>query len=63
MSDFFNPGPSANSNDPGAYKANHDVNEHRLHNEGAPGLWRQVSNLLITVGIIAIIFVVFFWIL
>ncbi|ETT69623.1 hypothetical protein C173_16996 [Paenibacillus sp. FSL R7-277] len=62
MTDFFNPGPHANSTDPGGHKANHDVNEQKLHKEGPQGLWRQISDLLIAVGVIALIIVVFMWI-
>ncbi|TKH42092.1 hypothetical protein C1I60_22625 [Paenibacillus terrae] len=38
-------------------KANFDVNQRKLHSEGASGLWRQVSNLLILVGVIALIII------
>ncbi|MDQ0493011.1 MULTISPECIES: hypothetical protein [Paenibacillus] len=38
-------------------KANFDVNQQRLHSEGVSGLWRQVSNLLILVGVIAVIII------
>ncbi|MCC3379964.1 hypothetical protein ACFQ5D_06375 [Paenibacillus farraposensis] len=36
-------------------KANFDVNQRKLHSEGVSGLWRQVSNLLILVGVIVLI--------
>lgn len=62
MSDFFNPGPNANSTDPGGHKANHDVNERKLHTEGVRGFWRQVSDLLIGLAILAVIVAVLFWI-
>ncbi|WP_226001906.1 hypothetical protein [Paenibacillus sp. BJ-4] len=38
-------------------KANFDVNQQKLHSEGVSGLWRQVSNLLILVGVIAVIII------
>ncbi|MGM1020816.1 MAG: hypothetical protein ACQEXV_09755 [Bacillota bacterium] len=38
-------------------KANFDANQRKLHSEGASGLWRQVSNLLILVGVIALIII------
>lgn len=61
MSDFFNPGSNSSSNttDPGGHKANHDVNEQRYHTEGVPGFWRQATNLLIVVAIIAFIILIF----
>ncbi|MDF9840939.1 MULTISPECIES: hypothetical protein [unclassified Paenibacillus] len=63
MSDFFNPGPpAANSTDPGGHKANHDVNAGKYHQEGPPGFWRQVTDLLIAVGIIAVIILIIMWI-
>lgn len=40
------------------YKANHDVNAQKYHTEGVPGFWSEVTNLLIVVAIIAIIFLV-----
>ncbi|WP_211747708.1 hypothetical protein [Paenibacillus sp. Marseille-Q4541] len=39
--------------DPYSAKANFDVKEEMLHKYGFPSLWREVSNLLILVGIIA----------
>ena len=39
--------------DPYSAKANFDVKEEELHKYGVPSLWREVSNLLIIVGIIA----------
>lgn len=63
MSDFFNQGPpSANSTDPGGHKANHDVNAQKYHTEGVPGLWTQISDLLITVAVIAFFIFVIMWI-
>lgn len=61
MSDF-NPGPPANSTDPGGHKANHDVNAHHYHTQGASGFWRQVTNLLIIVGIIAVVILIVRWV-
>lgn len=49
--------PSNPLPDPYAAKANFDVNQKSLHSQGASGLWRQISNLLIAVGIIALIIV------
>ncbi|MEK4513241.1 hypothetical protein EJP82_19195 [Paenibacillus anaericanus] len=49
--------PLSHLSDPYAAKANFDVNEKRLHSQGAPGLLYQVTNLLILVGIIAVIIV------
>lgn len=51
--------PFADSADPHGAKANHDVNAAKLHREGVPGLWRQVSNLLILTGIIALVYLLF----
>ncbi|MNO75493.1 hypothetical protein D3C76_665400 [compost metagenome] len=45
---------SHSSDDPYAAKSNFDTNQKKLLTEGAPGLWRQISNLLILVGIVAI---------
>lgn len=58
MSDYFNQGSgsSSNSTDPGGHKANHDVNQRKLHTEGIPSVWRQITNLLITVAVLALIF-------
>ena len=53
----FNPGPNAGSYDPYAYKAHHDVETQKLHTQGPLGIWRQISNLLITVAILAAIVV------
>ncbi|KZE73092.1 intracellular growth attenuator family protein [Paenibacillus polymyxa] len=39
-------------------KANFDANQRKLHSEGASSLWRQVSNLLILVGVIALIIII-----
>lgn len=41
--------------DPDAHKANFDVKQQRLHTKGPFGFWREVSDLLIAVGIIAVI--------
>lgn len=38
-------------------KANFDVNQRKLHSERVSGVWRQVSNLLILVGVIAVIII------
>lgn len=43
--------------DPYAAKSNFDVNQKKFQSQGVPGLWRQISNLLITVGIIAFLIV------
>lgn len=43
--------------DPYGAKANFDVNEKKLHSQGAPGFLRQATNLLILVGIIAFVIV------
>ncbi|MEK3769513.1 hypothetical protein MKY14_13180 [Paenibacillus sp. FSL R5-0887] len=58
MSDFFNSGPNPNMTDPGGHKANHDVNAQKYHTEGVPGFWSEVTNLLIVVAIIVVIFLV-----
>lgn len=47
--------PFSHSADPHGAKANFDVNEKKLHSQGVPGLFRQVTNLLILIGILAII--------
>lgn len=57
MSDFFSSGPNPNMTDPGGHKANHDVKAQKYHTQGFPGFWSEVINLLIVVGIIAVIFV------
>lgn len=49
--------PSNPLPDPYAAKANYDVNQQKLHSQGTSGLWRQISNLLIIVGIITVIIV------
>ncbi|WP_167549550.1 hypothetical protein [Paenibacillus borealis] len=51
-----------NSNDPGGHKANHDVNAQKYHTEGPPGLWRQISDLVIAVAVIAFFILVIMWI-
>ncbi|MNW54303.1 hypothetical protein D3C74_318990 [compost metagenome] len=60
MSDHsnYNMTPNPQGNDPYAHKANHDANQQKLHTEGAQGFWRQISNLLITLAIIAAVIVV-----
>ncbi|WP_150269860.1 hypothetical protein [Paenibacillus tepidiphilus] len=64
MSDPFNPfPPAANSTDPGGHMAKHDTDMQKLQREGAPGLWRQISDLLIVVAIFAVIFIVFRWVI
>ncbi|WP_151733495.1 hypothetical protein [Paenibacillus tengchongensis] len=62
MSDFNQLPPSANFTDPGGIKAKHDAEAHQYHNEGVHGLWRQISDTLIVVGIIAVIFIIFRWV-
>ncbi|WP_054943261.1 MULTISPECIES: hypothetical protein [Paenibacillus] len=62
MADFSNPGPSSNNPDPGGHKANHDVNAQKYHTEGVPGFWRQVTDLLIAVAVIAFIIFLVLWI-
>ncbi|QUL52305.1 hypothetical protein KDC22_17720 [Paenibacillus tritici] len=64
MSEFSNSGgpPPIQSNDPGGHKANHDVNAQKLHAEGPPGFWQQISDLVIAVAVIAIFIVVIMWI-
>ncbi|APB70540.1 hypothetical protein C5G87_17640 [Paenibacillus peoriae] len=47
--------PFSRSADAEGAKANFDANQRKLHSEGVPSLWRQVSNLLILVGVIALI--------
>lgn len=49
--------PFSHSADPYGAKANFDVNEKKLHSQGVPGLFRQITNLLIIVGILALIFI------
>lgn len=50
---FNDPRPFSPPPDPHSHKANHDTNERKLHSEGPPSLWRQISNLLILAAIIA----------
>jgi hypothetical protein len=60
MDNFNNSNPHPNQYaDPYAAKANFDANQNKIHSDGQPTLWYQVSNLLITVGIIAFIIVLF----
>ncbi|MNP52864.1 hypothetical protein D3C76_1472850 [compost metagenome] len=49
--------PFSHSADPQGAKANFDANEKKLHSQGVLGFWRQVTNLLILVGVIALIVV------
>lgn len=49
--------PFSSSVDAEGAKANFDANQRKLHSEGSSGLWRQVSNLLILVGVIALIII------
>ncbi|CAM2853583.1 hypothetical protein PASE110613_04500 [Paenibacillus sediminis] len=51
--------PFSHLADPQGSKANFDVNQKKLHSEGPSGLWRDITNLLIMVGVIAVIIVVF----
>ncbi|MNP41221.1 hypothetical protein D3C76_1349100 [compost metagenome] len=44
---------SHSSDDPHAAKSNFDTNQKKMLSEGVPGLWRQITNLLILVGIVA----------
>ncbi|WP_405113372.1 hypothetical protein MHH28_07000 [Paenibacillus sp. FSL K6-1217] len=63
MTEFSNGGvPPIQSNDPGGHKANHDVNAQKLHREGPLGFWRQISDLVIAVAILALIVVVIMWV-
>ncbi|WP_313638492.1 hypothetical protein MHH52_08135 [Paenibacillus sp. FSL K6-0276] len=57
MFDDNNPNQFNRLPDPDAAKANFDVNQRKLHSEGSPGFWSEVSNLLIAVGIIAAIII------
>ncbi|GAA0134098.1 hypothetical protein YSY43_09380 [Paenibacillus sp. YSY-4.3] len=41
--------------DPYAAKAKFDADQQKLQSTGVPGLWRQISNLLILVAIIAVV--------
>jgi hypothetical protein len=47
--------PFSDSADPHGAKAYFDTNGKKLHSHGVPGLRRQITNLLILVGIIAVI--------
>ncbi|RRJ67532.1 hypothetical protein EHV15_12325 [Paenibacillus oralis] len=47
--------PFSSPADPHGAKANFDTNEKKLHSHGVSGLWRQITNLLILVGVIAAI--------
>lgn len=50
--------PFSHSADPHGAKANFDTTEKKLHSEGYSKFWRQVTNLLIIVGIIAVIILI-----
>ncbi|MCT2194293.1 MULTISPECIES: hypothetical protein [unclassified Paenibacillus] len=50
--------PFSHLADPHGAKAHFDTNEHKLHSTGVPGLLRQITNLLILVGVIAVIIVI-----
>lgn len=47
--------PFSHSADPYGSKANFDVNEKKLHSQGVSGFFREITNLLILVGILALI--------
>jgi len=49
--------PFSHSADPYGSKANFDVNQKKLLSKGVPSLWRQVTNLLILVGVIAVVII------
>lgn len=49
--------PFSLPDDPHAAKAHYDTEQKKMHTAGPPGLWREVSNLLILVAIIALIVV------
>ncbi|MFD1178968.1 hypothetical protein ACFQ3W_22065 [Paenibacillus puldeungensis] len=49
--------PFSLPNDPHASKAHFDTEQKKMHTAGPPGLWREISNLLILVAIIAFIIV------
>ncbi|MGZ7439964.1 hypothetical protein [Paenibacillus sp. TH7-28] len=51
--------PFLNSLDEEAAKLKFKENEQRLLNEGVRGVFREAANLLITVGILALIFALF----
>ncbi len=55
MSDFFNAGPNVPSPDPDAHKAKHDADARNYHQKGITGFWRQVTDLVIAVGVLAVI--------
>ncbi|EOS53500.1 MULTISPECIES: hypothetical protein [Paenibacillus] len=50
--------PFSHPADPHGAKAHFDANEQKFHSTGVPGLWRQITNLLILVGIIGVILVI-----
>jgi hypothetical protein len=60
VSDPFNIDPKENpgNNDPYAFKAKHDTDSRKLRTEGVPGIWRQITNLLILFAVLAVIFLV-----
>lgn len=49
--------PFSHSADPYGAKANFDTNEKKIHSHGYSGFLRQVTNLLIMVGVIVLILV------
>lgn len=51
--------PFSHSADPYGAKANFDVKEKKLHTHGFPSFWSETLDLLILVGIIAIVIVLF----
>ncbi|MBT2291568.1 hypothetical protein J7E73_21060 [Paenibacillus albidus] len=48
--------------DPDAEKAKFDVNQNQLHTRGVPGLWSQLLDLLIVLGVSAVIIGILLWI-
>lgn len=50
--------PFSHSADSHGAKANFDTNERKLHSQGYLTFWRQVTNLLILDGIIAVIILI-----
>lgn len=61
MSDFFNPGPTVPRPDPYAHKAKHDADAHKYHHKGITGFWGQVTDLVIAVGVLAVIVGLCIW--
>lgn len=58
MSENHHNQPFTHMKDGYAAKSNFDANQQQLHRSGLPGLWRQVSNLLILVAVIAVVTIV-----